>query len=90
MFDLRAKTKSPISQSDTLGFDPKSKSFRFIYIIFFGRWILSVNIDDTKEVLKSSLWNFAVSIIKKTTYQLLACFCRVCDVDVPLLFVLVF
>ena len=37
---------------------------------------MSVNIVDNKEVLKSSLWNFVVSIYQKTAYQLLACFCK--------------
>ena len=48
---------------------------------------MSVNIVDNKEVLKSSLWNFAVSIYQKNGVSDACLFLQEsCDVDVPLLF----
>ena len=48
---------------------------------------MSVNIVDNKEVLKSSLWNFAVSIYQKNGVSAACLFLQEsCDVDVPLLF----
>ena len=48
---------------------------------------MSVNIVDNKEVLKSSLWNFAVSIYQKYGVSAACLFLQEsCDVDVPLLF----
>ena len=48
---------------------------------------MSVNIVDNKEVLKSSLWNFAVSIYQKNGVSAACLFLQdSCDVDVPLLF----
>ena len=48
---------------------------------------MTVNIADNKEVLKSSLWNFAVSIYKKNGVSAACLFLQEsCDVDVPLLF----
>ena len=35
VFDLRAKTKSPISQSDTLGFRPNIKKFLDLFTSYF-------------------------------------------------------
>ena len=48
---------------------------------------MSVNIVDNREVLKSSLWNFAVSIYQKNGVSAACLFLQdSCDVDVPLLF----
>ena len=48
---------------------------------------MSVNIVDNKEVLKSSLWNFAVSIYQKNGVSAACLFLQEsCDLDVPLLF----
>ena len=47
---------------------------------------MSVNIADNKEVLKSSLWNFAVSIYQINGVSAACLFLQEsCDVDVPLL-----
>ena len=48
---------------------------------------MSVNIVNNKEVLQSSLWNFAVSIYQKKGVSAACLFLQEsCDVDVPLFF----
>ena len=47
---------------------------------------MTVNITDNKDVLKSSLWNFAVAIYQKNGVSAACLFLQEsCDVDVPLL-----
>ncbi len=47
---------------------------------------MTLNIADNKEVLKSSLWNFAVSIYQENGVSTACLFLQdSCDVDVPLL-----
>ena len=47
---------------------------------------MTLNIADNKEVLESSLWNFAVSIYQKNGISAACLFLQEsCDVDVPLL-----
>ena len=47
---------------------------------------MGVNTADNKEVLKSSLWNFAVSIYQKNGVSAACLFLQEsCDVDIPLL-----